>query len=396
MEFLFWISAVIVLYTFAGYGLVISALAFFGKKKEKYPLLQEEDLPEVTLLIACFNEADILPEKVANSLALDYPKDKLRICFVTDGSTDESVSLLENLSGIQVSHSPGRKGKIAAINRVMPEVYTSLTIFTDANVMLNPGAIRALVHPFQSNLVAAVSGEKVVLSQSSDGASAAGEGFYWKYESFLKKKDAEWNTLVGSAGELLAIRTQNYQAPEEDTVIEDFVMTVRLATEGYRVEYTPEAMAMETGSANVEEEKKRKVRISAGGIQAIGRVPRAWRIDLHPGLTFQYLSHRVLRWTAMPAALVLSLVSSMFLLNEGLVYQVAAGMQVVFYSLAGVGYLLRNRSIRVKLVHIPFYFTFMHVCVVRGWWRFAKGKQAVTWEKALRATPTFAGAARVD
>lgn len=258
MEFLFWISAGIVLYTFAGYGLVISALAFFGKKKEKYPLLQVEDLPEVTLLIACFNEADILPEKVANSLALDYPKDKLHICFVTDGSTDTSVSLLENQSGIHVSHSPGRKGKIAAINRVMPEVHTPLTIFTDANVMLNPGAIRALVHPFQSNLVAAVSGEKVVLSQSSDGASAAGEGFYWKYESFLKKKDAEWNTLVGSAGELLAIRTQNYQAPEEDTVIEDFVMTVRLATEGYRVEYTPEAMAMETGSANVEEEKSGK------------------------------------------------------------------------------------------------------------------------------------------
>ncbi len=391
MELVFWISAGIVLYTFAGYGLVISFLAFLGKKKVTYPHLEDEDLPEVTLLIACFNEAEILPEKITNSLALDYPEDKLHICFVTDGSTDESVALLQSRNGISVSHSPARRGKIAAINRVMPEVSTPITIFTDANVMLNPEAIRALVHPFQSNLVAAVSGEKVVISQSSDGASASGEGFYWKYESFLKKKDAEWNTLVGSAGELLAIRTQTYHAPEEDTVIEDFVMTVRLAAVGYRVEYTPEAMAVETGSASVEEEKKRKVRISAGGIQAISRLPQAWRLDRHPGLTFQYLSHRVLRWTAMPIALVLTLVSSLILAGELGVYALAAVSQLGFYGLAGIGYLLRNRPIRIKFLHIPFYFTFMHVCVVQGWWRFAKGKQAVTWEKARRATPSLAG-----
>lgn len=393
MELIFWISAGIVLYTFAGYGVLISVMSFFGKKKETYSQLSDEDLPEVTLLIACYNESEILPEKVANSLALDYPKEKLHICFVTDGSTDDSVDFLQTQAGIQVSHSTARKGKIAAINRVMPDVQTPLTIFTDANVMLNPSAIRELVHPFQSNLVAAVSGEKVVLSGSSDGASASGEGFYWKYESFLKRKDAAWNTLVGSAGELLALRTRNYLAPEEDTIIEDFVMTVRLAADGYRVDYTPQAMAIETGSANVEEEKKRKVRISAGGIQAVSRLGHLWKFRLHPGLTFQYVSHRVLRWTAMPVALVMCLVASLFLMDHGLIYLLAAWAQLAFYGLAVVGYLLRNQPIRVKVAHIPFYFTFMHLCVVLGWWRFAKGKQAVTWEKSKRATPTLANAA---
>ena len=387
MEFLFWTSAAIILFTFAGYGVVITLLARFGSRKTSYPQLDDEDLPEVTLVVACFNEEDILREKVANSLGLDYPKDRLKVWFVTDGSTDNSVELLKTFSGIAVNHSPARKGKIAAINRIMPEITTPISIYTDANVMLNATAIRELVHPFQSNLVAAVSGEKVVVAESSDGASASGEGFYWKYESYLKKKDAEWNTLVGSAGELLALRTQLYEAPEEDTVIEDFVMTVRLAAAGYRVDYAPKALAVETGSANVEEEKKRKIRISAGAIQAISRLPQAWRVDLHPGMTFQYLSHRVLRWTAMPISLVLLLVTGLLLSSQHLVYELVAVAQVGFYSLAALGYVLRNKSIRVKVLHIPFYFVFMHACVVQGWWRYFKGKQAVTWEKAQRATP---------
>ncbi|TNF41521.1 MAG: glycosyltransferase family 2 protein [Cytophagales bacterium] len=389
MELLFWIAVSIVLFTFLGYGLVISVLAALGKKKINYPQLDDEDLPEVTLIVACYNEEEILRDKVANCLNLDYPKERLTVLFVTDGSIDGSVELLQSYSGVEVSHSNARKGKIAAINRIMPGITTPISIFTDANVMLNPEAIRALVHPFQSNLVAAVSGEKVVLSQSKDGASSSGEGFYWKYESFLKRKDAQWNTLVGSAGELLAIRTHQYHAPEEDTVIEDFVITVRLAAQGYQVGYTPEAMAVETGSANIEEEQKRKVRISAGGLQAISRLPEAWNWRKHPGLTFQYLSHRVLRWTAMPVALVIAIFTNLFLADQHWFYGFAALGQLIFYGLASLGYLMRNRAIRVKFLHIPFYFVFMHVCVVLGWIRYFRGKQAVTWEKAQRASPTW-------
>lgn len=383
MEYVFWISIAIVFYTFLGYGLVISLLASFSKKAA-VPFFQDSELPEVTLLIAAYNEADILDAKIQNALALDYPTTKLHIQVVTDGSSDDSGQVLAKYSQVTVHHSAERKGKIAAVNRVMPLIKTDFTVFCDANVLLNSQAIRELVKHFRRPEVAAVSGEKVVLSQEADTASAAGEGFYWKYESFLKRKDAEWNTLVGSAGELFAIRTGLYAAPDTNTLIEDFVLTVKLATQGHVVAYEPNAIASETASANVEEEYKRKVRISAGGIQAIGLLPQAMQFWKHPGLTFQYISHRVLRWTLMPLALILILISNVFLAIESDFFAWVLVAQAVFYGLGLIGYLRRNSSIKLKAFHLPFYFVFMQVCVIMGWIKFARGKQQVTWEKSKR------------
>lgn len=387
MELLFWISIGIVFYTFIGYGVIISLLAKLKGRGTKYAKLSTEDLPTVTLVVAAYNEEDILSQKVENCLNLDYPKDKLNILFVTDGSSDHSVALLEQYHPqVNYSHSPARKGKIAAINRIMPSIDSQITVFSDANVMLNAEAIRLLVEPFQSNLVAAVSGEKVVQSKAADGASSSGEGAYWRYESYLKKMDAKWNSLVGSAGELVALRTHLYQKMEEDTIIEDFVMTLRLASHGYRVDYQSDAKAMEYGSESISEEEKRKVRISAGGIQAIQRLPELWKVWNHPGLSFQYFSHRVIRWTLMPTALILALFSNLFLWNQGEFYAFSLIAQLVFYSLAWIGYIMQEHKTKKKWLHLPFYFVFMHVCVIKGWFRFAKGKQAVTWEKAKRAT----------
>ncbi|MFC3879999.1 glycosyltransferase family 2 protein [Algoriphagus namhaensis] len=385
METVFIASLALVIFAFVGYPIQITLLAGWKRKGGSYPKLDAEDLPEVTLLVAAYNEAEILPEKIQNSLDLNYPKEKLKILFVTDGSTDESMELLAKSGGVSFSHSPARKGKIAAINRIMPEISTAITVFTDANVMLNADALWSMVNHFQSNLVAAVSGEKVVLSPETDAASGTGEGAYWKYESYLKKKDAEWNTLVGSAGELVAIRTRLFSPTKEDTVIEDFVMTVGYALDGYQVAYEPLAVATEHASANVEEEEKRKIRISAGGIQAISRLPKALNPFHDPALTFQYISHRVLRWTLVPLALILLLVLNPFLIDSGSFFVLTFVGQAVFYGLTVLGYLFRNTATKWKLIYIPFYFTFMQVCVIRGWWRFFKGSQAVTWEKAKRA-----------
>ncbi|MCS5491105.1 glycosyltransferase family 2 protein [Algoriphagus limi] len=385
MEILFWILLGIILYTFLGYGMIITLLAKIKGRKNSYSELEDEDLPSVTLVVAAYNEEEIIDQKVKNCLALSYPKDKLKILFVTDGSTDRTVQYLEQYAPqIHYAHSPARRGKIAAINRVMPSIDSQITIFCDANVMLNPEAIRLLANPFQSNLVAAVSGEKVVRSGADEGASSSGEGAYWKYESFLKKMDAQWNTLVGSAGELIALRTIMYQPMEEDTIIEDFVMTLRLAESGYKVSYVSEAKAVEYGSASVAEEEKRKVRISAGGIQAINRLSSLWKVWNHPGLSFQYFSHRVIRWTLMPLALLLLIPANVLLWDHGLIYQIILLSQLGFYSLVILGYQFRERKTKKKWMHLPFYFIFMHICVIKGWFRYAKGKQAVTWEKAKR------------
>uniref|UniRef100_UPI00404705E8 glycosyltransferase family 2 protein n=1 Tax=Roseivirga sp. TaxID=1964215 RepID=UPI00404705E8 len=384
METLFWISLGIIFYTFIGYALVITLLSALKRKKPVLPQLSDEDLPEVTMLIAAYNEEDIIEAKIKNCQGLDYPKDKFELVFVTDGSTDKTNSIISGYEDITIEFKPERKGKIAATNRVMPTISSPITIFSDANVMLNPGAIKALVNPFQSNLIGAVSGEKRVISETHDGASATGEGFYWKLESYLKKKDAQWNSLVGSAGELFAIRTHLFVPTEENTLIEDFVMTMRLAASGYKVDYEPNAVATETASATIEEESKRKVRISAGGIQAVIKLVGLLNFFKYGKLTFQYISHRVLRWTLMPLALISLLISSFWIADKNLFFELFFRAQLIFYHLTFLGYVIRNQKTSYKLLHIPYYFIYMHVCVIQGWFKYFSGNQKVTWEKSKR------------
>lgn len=384
METLFWISLGIIFYTFIGYALVITLLSALKRKKPVLPQLSDEDLPEVTMLIAAYNEEDIIEAKIKNCQGLDYPKDKFKLIFVTDGSTDKTNSIISGHEDVTLEFKPERKGKIAATNRVMPTISSPITIFSDANVMLNPEAIRALVNPFQSNLTGAVSGEKRVISETHDGASATGEGFYWKLESYLKKKDAQWNSLVGSAGELFAIRTHLFVPTEENTLIEDFVMTMRLAASGYKVDYEPHAVATETASATIEEESKRKIRISAGGIQAVIKLVGLLNFFKYGKLTFQYISHRVLRWTLMPLALISLLISSFWIADKNLFFELFFRAQLIFYHLTFLGYVIRNQKTSYKLLHIPYYFIYMHVCVIQGWFKYFSGNQKVTWEKSKR------------
>lgn len=386
MEIFFWTCVFIVFYVFVGYGMLISILA---KIKGTKPIetLADEDLPEVTFLVAAYNEEEIIEEKIKNTLALDYPKDKLKIKIVTDGSNDGTNDIVSRFSEAELCFKPERAGKIAAVNRVMPSVESGLTVFTDANVMINKDGLKNMIRHFQSNLVGAVSGEKTVLSKEEDGASSSGEGFYWKYESFLKRKDAEWNTLVGSAGELFAIRTHLYENIDTNTLIEDFVMTMKLSAKGYKVAYEPQALAMETGSANIEEETKRKVRISAGGIQAVIMLLPLLNLFKYGKLTFQYISHRALRWTLMPLALVGAFTSIFFLAPQGWPYDLIMRLELIFAILALAGYAMRNGETKIKALYIPYYFIYMHYCVVLGWIKYFRGKQQVTWDKAKRATP---------
>jgi cellulose synthase/poly-beta-1,6-N-acetylglucosamine synthase-like glycosyltransferase len=386
MEIFFWTCVFIVFYVFVGYGMLISILA---KIKGTKPIetLADEDLPEVTFLVAAYNEEEIIEEKIKNTLALDYPKDKLKIKVVTDGSNDGTNDIVSRFSEAELCFKPERAGKIAAVNRVMPSVESALTVFTDANVMINKDGLKNMIRHFQSNLVGAVSGEKTVLSKEEDGASSSGEGFYWKYESFLKRKDAEWNTLVGSAGELFAIRTHLYENIDTNTLIEDFVMTMKLSAKGYKVAYEPQALAMETGSANIEEETKRKVRISAGGIQAVIMLLPLLNFFKYGKLTFQYISHRALRWTLMPLALVGAFTSIFFLTPQGWPYDLIMRLELIFAILALAGYAMRNGETKIKALYIPYYFIYMHYCVVLGWIKYFRGKQQVTWDKAKRATP---------
>lgn len=383
----FWICLFLVIYTFIGYGFILFLLVKlkrFFVKPFKYEAAVE--LPSVTILIAAYNEEDLIIEKLNNTLALNYPKHKLQIIFITDGSTDQTAERIRSFTDITLLHQEGRSGKMAAIKRAIPFINGNITVFTDANTFLNKDAIMELVKHYQNPKVGAVAGEKRIFVAEMADASSAGEGFYWKYESFLKKLDYELYSNVGAAGELFSIRTALYQPVESDTIIDDHMIAMRIAEKGYVIAYEPNAYAMETASANTKEELKRKIRIAAGGIQSILRLKKAANPFYYPVLTFQYISHRVLRWTITPILLVLVFILNLFIVLNGgsIFYQLIFIGQVIFYLLSLAGLFFESKNIRIKAFFIPYYFCVMNYAVMAGITRYFRKQQSAAWEKSKR------------
>ena len=343
----------------------------------------------MTLFVAAFNEKEFIDEKIKNSLELEYPAEKLHLVWVTDGSDDGTPELLGKYGGVAVHHLPQRNGKINAMNRGMKFVNTPIVVFCDANTMLGRESIRRIVNLFSNPKVGCVSGEKRIFDKEKDGAAGAGEGLYWKYESTLKKWDAELYSVVGAAGELFAIRTELYQEVERDTLLDDFIISLRVAQKGYTIQYDPDAYAIESASANVKEELKRKIRISAGGIQSVVRLRSLLNFFRYGTLSFQYISHRVLRWTLAPLALLFMIPVGLILaIDSGIgqmeLYTILFWLQIMFYMAALLGWYLENRSIKVKLLFVPYYFFIMNLSVFLGFKRYLKGSQSVNWERAKR------------
>jgi len=384
----FWTSLIVIIYTFVGYALVLFVAVKIKRlflKPQVFKLVPD-DLPKVTLLIAAYNEEDIITSKVNNTLELSYPKDKMQVIFITDGSTDSTVERLKNIDEITLLHQDIRAGKMAAIKRAIPFIQGDVTVFTDANTFLNKDAIFELVKHYQNNKVGAVAGEKRILVEEKADASSAGEGFYWKYESALKKWDYELYSNVGAAGELFSIRTALYQPVESDTIIDDHMIAMRIAEKGYIIAYEPNAYAIETASANTKEELKRKIRIAAGGIQSIFRLTKAANPFYYPILTFQYISHRVLRWTITPFLLILVFILNGLIVANGgaLFYKILFGIQILFYLLSLLGLFFESKNIRIKVLFIPYYFCVMNYAVIAGIIRYFKKKQSAAWEKSVR------------
>lgn len=392
LEILLWVLIFVVFYAYVGYGIILFILVkmkrMLGLSK---PYADNQDYePEVTLFVTAFNEEDFVKMKVSNSRELNYPPEKLKFVWVTDGSDDATEKMLREYGDIKVYHKDERNGKIAAMNRGFKFVETPIVMFSDANTLLGKESVRIIVDLFRNPKVGCVSGEKRIFKKEADAAAGAGEGLYWKYESTLKKWDSELYSVVGAAGELFAVRTELFHEVEKDTLLDDFIISLRIAMQGYTIQYNPEAYAIETASANVKEELKRKVRISAGGIQSIVRLWKLLNIFKYGILTFQYVSHRVLRWTLAPISLLLLVPLNLWIaINAGGpistdFYSILFWLQILFYAAALLGWFLENRMIKVKLLFVPYYFFIMNLSVFLGFFRYIKGQQSVKWERAKR------------
>lgn len=389
MEIIFWLSLFVVFYAFIGYGillyLIIKIKRFF---KGRYAIVTplNDLLPDCTMVVAAYNEETFIEEKIKNSLNLKYPQGKLKFVFITDGSTDTTPDIIKKYPQIHLLHQSGRAGKIAAVHRAMTFVNTEIVVFTDANTFLNPEAILNICRHYTDASVGCIAGEKRVHFDETADASAAGEGFYWKYESTLKKWDSELYSVVGAAGELFSVRRSLYQDVPADTVLDDFMISMLIAKKGYRIIYEPNAFAIETASENVSEELKRKIRIAAGGIQSILRLKSLLLPFRNPLLTFQYISHRVLRWTVTPFLLLLTFVLNILIVlrSTSAFYTAILAAQALFYLLALAGMVMEKRQIRIKALFIPYYFCVMNYAVLMGIIRYFGKKQSAVWERAQR------------
>lgn len=384
-DLLFWTSAGVVGYAYAGYGLHAALVARLRPR----PARPDPDYtPPVTLVIPCYNEAGYVEQKLRNSLELDYPRENLEIVVVVSGSDDGTEAIVRRFapSGVRCIVQKERSGKEAAMQEAARSARGEILVFTDANAWLNTGAVRALAQWFADPAVGCVSGEKRVIT-AGEGSAGGGEGAYWRYESALKRIDSRIGSTMGAAGELVAVRASLMSYQETDNIIEDFMLSMRVVERGYRVLFEPEAVAAEEVTVDVESLFERRARIAAGGFQSIWRLRGLLDPRRNPLVWWQYVSHRVLRWALVPFLLVgLVPVNAALALRRrgvaGAVYRAALVAQIAFYAAAFQGW--RHRATpagRRPWLYYPFFFSTVNAAVLVGCWRLLSGRQTVLWKR---------------
>ena len=388
-EIIFWTCMIVVFYTYIGYGILFYVAVLikrFAVGRRRLAPANGSMLPEVTMVICAYNEQDMVDMKMNNIMLLKYPKDKLHVMWVTDGSNDATTDKLSRYPETTVIHRSERRGKAAAINRAMHSVTTEIVIMTDANTMVNENAVTEIARQFEDPNVGCVAGEKRVMARNEGQAVAESEGLYWKYESTLKRLDDELYSTMGAAGELCAVRRSLYHDIAENTLLDDFIISMDIVSRGYRIAYASEAYAMEYGSADIREESKRKRRIAAGGLQSIWMLRKLMNPLKYPIVSFQFISHRVLRWSLAPIALMalIPLNVALVMSKTGCIYTIIWILQILFYGSAVAGYILEQLNHKNKLLYVPYYFLFMNLNVFRGVGYLYSHRKSGVWEKVRR------------
>jgi cellulose synthase/poly-beta-1,6-N-acetylglucosamine synthase-like glycosyltransferase len=265
---LFWICVLLIVYVYVGYPFFVFLFSSIRREQKSYSFTA----PSVTILIAAYNEENVIGAKLENCLALDYPREKLQVLVAVDGVEDRTADVVRSFQdrGIELSFSPERKGKVAAINRAIKEARHEIIVFSDANNHYPVDAIKELVTPFSDISVGAVSGSKVVGLRADNIELGQAEGMYWKYESFIKQRESLLGCWIGVAGEQLAIRKDLFIPPPDKIINDDFYIALQVIKQGYNIIYNPKARSYEAVSASQQDELVRRSRIIAGRYQVMG------------------------------------------------------------------------------------------------------------------------------
>jgi len=379
LEGAFFISAALLLYHYALYpALVIACARLVRRPLPPLPATW----PRVSLVIAAYNEERVIAEKLRNTLALEYPKDRLEVIVVSDGSDDATEAIVRSLApqGVVSLYEPQRRGKTAALNRAVKCASGDIVVFSDANNDFAPDAIRKLVRHFGDPRVGGVCGAKRI-KPAAERESSVGDGLYWRYESAVKLAESRLGTITNADGEIFAMRRSLYQRVPEYIINDDAQITLDLIKQGYRARYEPEARSYEFASIHIRDDFHVKARMVAGGFQTLAE-NAAVLFPLRSWFAWAFFSHKTLRWLA-PIFLILMFAASAALSAE-LLYRTALAAQLGFYGLALAGYSRIGRGTLPAATYVPFYFTTMNLAALWGLLRFLRGSQTVQWRKAQR------------
>ena len=378
MHALFFGSVGVVGYVFVGYPALVALLA---RVRPRPPRLDFRFVPSVTVIVAAYNEEDVIMWRLANLGDLDYPQELLEVIVVADGSDDRTAELASAVPGTKVLHRAERGGKRAAVERAVAAATGELLVLTDANNRFTRETLRELMAPFADPEVGVVTGRKAIDDGTGRPLDRA-EGLYWKYESLIKRWETRIGSTTGVAGEILTFRREAFRFVPPGTMNEDFVQAMLAALDGWRVVYAPRAVSLERASATLGDEAIRRSRLTTGRWQALRMLlPRLAR--RRPLLALQVVSHKGLR-PLVPFALIVAAASNAVLALDHAWAAAVLALQALFYAAALGGWALEAAGRRSRWLYVPYYFCRMHVAALRGFGDFAGGRQQATWAKVRR------------
>ncbi len=379
LKVLFLLTSFLIVYIYFGYPLVLLILSRFCRK----PIELDDILPEINLLICAYNEEEVIEEKIKNSIALDYPNEKITIIIASDGSTDKTnqlVSAYESGRLILMAY-PERSGKMAVINKTVPKLSGEIIIFSDANTMYKKNAMRKLVRNFSDPSVGAVSADVIIQNDATDFGQS--ESAYYRYERWIQEKESSFGSIIGADGGMYAIRRRLFVKPSSNIILDDFVVSMNVALNGSRLVYDRAAIGYEQSNISRKTEFLRKSRVIAGAVQSFLQNEGVPSIK-NKGLFFCYFSHKFLRWLT-PIFLILFFAVSvaLYLLLDKTIYGYSVFLQLLFYLAAFCGIFL-NERIKIPIISQPFYFCLVNAAALYGIYKGLCNKQPVMWQTFKR------------
>ena len=379
----FWVSVLAVAYAYVGYPAVLWLLARFRRRAWSGGAEKSADLPSVTLIVSAFNEEQVIGQKIENALSLDYPRQRLEIVVVSDGSSDRTCEIVLGFAdrGVVLRHYEGRIGKTACLNRALPMATGSIVVFSDANSTYEKGALGALRHPFEDPSVGFVTGW-TRYGSGKDGSASGSLGIYSTLELVTKELESRLGSCVGADGAIFAIRKELY-TPLRDYDINDLVIPLSINRQGYRGVLQPQAVCVEKDAGSAKGEFQRQVRITSRTLRAIA----SYRELLNPFrfglLSFQLFSHKLCRFL-VPLFLISALASNLLLAGRGGFFLAALIAQGAFYAAAAAATLLAKTGLVSQLAETARSFVIVNAAVALAWVKYFQGETFTTWSPTQR------------